>query len=206
MYDINIAVMEELNTIVATNLAFLRKKAGLTQLEFGEKFNYTDKTVSRWESGTILPSVDVLKKIADFYGISVDYILSEHHSSKEFNSVIVQTANPKNKIILMALVVAVIWSVVATIYVASIYNLGTANFEENRWWCSFLWAVPFSFLILAVLNRRWFRGSKWTVVFSSIFVWTILIAAFVTFIYGVFWYLFFIGIPVQVAIILASKL
>ena len=198
--------MRELNDIISTNLVFLRKKAGLTQLEFGEKFNYTDKTVSRWESGTILPNVDVLKQIADFYGVSVDYLLTEHHSSKEFNSVIAQTSNPKKKMVIMSLVVTVIWCIVATIYVASIYNLGTANFEENRWWCVFLWGVPVSFFVLSVLNRKWFKGSKWTVVFSSLFVWTILIAAFVTFIYGVFWYLFFIGVPVQVAIILASKL
>ena len=198
--------MEEINTIVATNLVYLRKKVGLTQLEFGEKFNYTDKTVSRWESGTSLPGVDVLKEIADYYGITVDYILTEHHSSKEFDSVITKTINPKNKMVIMALVVSVIWAIVATIYVASIYNLGTSDFEQNRWWCSFLWAVPLSFFVLAILNRRWFRGSKWTVVFASIFVWTILIAAFITFIYGVFWYLFFIGIPVQVALILASKL
>ena len=203
---INIVVMEELSTIIATNLVFLRKKSGLTQLEFGEKFNYTDKTVSRWESGTSMPSVDVLKEIADFYGISVDYILTEHHSSKEFNSVIAKTANPKNKIVLMALYVTVIWAICATIYVASIYNTGTSDLEANRWWCTFLWAVPISFLLLGILNHKWFRGSKWTVVFFSAFVWTILIAAFITFIYGVFWYLFFIGVPVQVAIILASKL
>lgn len=198
--------MAELNQIIATNLVFLRKKVGLTQLEFGEKFNYTDKSVSRWESGSILPSVDTLKQIADFYGVSVDYILTEHRSAKEFNSVIVKTVNPKNKIIMMALVIAVIWAIVATIYVASIYNLGTNDPEVNRWWSVFLWAVPLSFLVLAILNYRWFRGSKWTPIFLSLFVWTILLAAFVTFIYGVFWYLFFIGIPVQIAIILASKL
>ena len=59
--------MEDLGQIISTNLIFLRKNAGLTQLEFGEKFNYTDKTVSRWENGSIIPSVEILKQIADFY-------------------------------------------------------------------------------------------------------------------------------------------
>ena len=68
--------MKNLNEIIGENLTFLRKKAGFTQLELGEKFNYSDKTVSKWEQGSVLPSVDVLKEIADFYGVSVDYILS----------------------------------------------------------------------------------------------------------------------------------
>ena len=198
--------MAELNEIIASNLVFLRKKAGLTQLEFGEKFNYTDKTVSRWESGTVVPSVEVLKQIADFYGISVDYILSEHHSAQEFNSVIARTVKPRNKIILMALIVSVIWAIVGTIYVASIYNLGTADYEINRWWTVFLWATPLSFLTLGLLTWKWFKGSKWAVIFLSIFVWTTLLAAFITFIYGVFWYLFFIGVPVQIILILTHKL
>ena len=51
--------MEKLGSIIGTNLTFLRKKAGLTQLEFGEKFNYSDRTVSKWELGDIIPSVEV---------------------------------------------------------------------------------------------------------------------------------------------------
>ena len=51
--------MKNLNEIIGENLTFLRKKAGFTQLELGEKFNYSDKTVSKWEQGSVLPSVDV---------------------------------------------------------------------------------------------------------------------------------------------------
>ena len=67
--------MKSLNEIVGENLTFLRKKAGFTQLEFGEKFSYSDKTVSKWENGSVLPSVDVLKQIADFYGVKKHLII-----------------------------------------------------------------------------------------------------------------------------------
>ena len=97
--------MENLNLIISTNLTFLRKKAGLTQLEFGEKFNYTDKTVSRWENGTIIPAVETLKDIADFYGVSVDYLLTEHNSIHDFNITIRDTINPKKKALLISLTI-----------------------------------------------------------------------------------------------------
>ena len=152
--------MENLNAIIANNLIYLRKKAGLTQLEFGEKFNYTDKTVSRWENGSVLPSVDTLKLIADYYGVSVDYLLSEHHGSKEYESTLSKTLNGKRKMVLIALYVTVIWAVALTVYLASIYDLGTANMIENRWWCVFLWAIPVSLLVMSFLTYRYFKGRK----------------------------------------------
>ena len=40
--------MENIKQIVAKNVADLRRSAGLTQLEFAEKLNYSDKAVSKW--------------------------------------------------------------------------------------------------------------------------------------------------------------
>ena len=195
--------MENLNKIIGSNLIFLRKKAGLTQLEFGEKFSYSDKTVSRWEQGDVIPSVEVLKDIADFYGVSVDFILKEHKSEEDFSSIVKKTPYAANKILLIILVCTIIVSVCVTIYVASIYNLGTTNPEVNRWWAVFLWAVPVSSLIVAYMTKKIFNSSKMFVICISVFIWTILIAAFFSFLYkGIYWYLFFIGIPVQAALIM----
>ena len=199
--------MEELNKIIGSNLTFLRKKAGLTQLEFGEKFSYSDKTVSKWEQGDVVPSVEVLKGIADYYGVSVDYILSEHNSEEDFKAIVKKTPNAANKITLIALVVTIIFAICVTIYVASIYNLGTADLHSNRWWAVFLWAIPISFLVIAYMTKRIFHSRKWMLIYISCFVWTVLIAAFFSFLFdGVYWYLFFIGIPVQAAIILLMYL
>ncbi|MCR4910940.1 MAG: helix-turn-helix domain-containing protein [Bacilli bacterium] len=199
--------MENLGANIANNLIYLRKKAGLTQLEFGEKFNYTDKTVSRWENGSVIPSVETLKEIADYYGVTLDYLVSEHRNSREFESSISKTINAKNKIILMSLFVTVIVFISMTVYIASVYDLGTADPNVNRWWVTFLWMVPFSSLGLAFLTNRYFKGSRWTIIYMSCFVWSILLSAYITFIAkGNYWYLFFIGLPVQVALILFRKL
>lgn len=42
-------------------LAELRKEQKLTQAELGEKLGVTNKTVSRWETGTYVPPVEILE-------------------------------------------------------------------------------------------------------------------------------------------------
>ena len=199
--------MENLNKIIGSNLIFLRKKAGLTQLEFGEKFSYSDKTVSKWEQGDVVPSVETLKQIADFYGVSVDFILKEHTTEEDFASIVKKTPNVANKLLLILLIDTIIYSIAVTIYVASIYNLKTIDVHANRWWSVFLWAAPICFLINAYMTKRIFNSNKIVIILISCFVWSILIAAFISFLdMGVYWYLFFIGLPVQASLIMLNYL
>ena len=61
--------MEENKTpeqIIAENLVYYRKASGLTQLEIAEKFNYSDKSISKWERAEGMPDIFVLKSFADF--------------------------------------------------------------------------------------------------------------------------------------------
>ncbi len=53
----------------------LRLSLGLNQVEFGKRINVTKQSVCNWENGNILPSVEMLKKIATVYSISADYLL-----------------------------------------------------------------------------------------------------------------------------------
>lgn len=57
-------------------LADLRKREGLTQAELGEKLGVTNKTVSRWETGTYMPDIEMLQKLGQLYGVSINEILS----------------------------------------------------------------------------------------------------------------------------------
>lgn len=199
--------MKSLNEIVGENLTFLRKKAGFTQLEFGEKFSYSDKTVSKWENGSVLPSIDVLKQIADFYGVSTDYILSEHNNEKEFKSIIKQTPNFNKKTLIVCLIITIIFTIGMTIYLASIWNMKTPDPNINRYWTVFLWCVPVSALVISFSARRIFKYPRSVLIFRSIFIWTVLASAYVTFLYsGNYWYLFFIGVPLQIVVILIYNL
>ena len=57
-------------------IAELRKEKGLTQEQFGEKVGVTNKTVSRWETGTYLPPADVLLNMSELFGVSINELLS----------------------------------------------------------------------------------------------------------------------------------
>lgn len=54
----------------------LRKKKGLTQEELADIMFVSRTAVSKWESGRGYPSIDSLKAIARFFGVTVDELLS----------------------------------------------------------------------------------------------------------------------------------
>ena len=54
----------------------LRKQKGLTQEELAERLYVSRTAVSKWESGRGYPSIDSLKAISQFFGITVDELLS----------------------------------------------------------------------------------------------------------------------------------
>lgn len=57
-------------------LSQLRKEKGLSQETLAEKIGVTNKTISRWETGTYMPDVEMMKILAEFFGVSVDELLS----------------------------------------------------------------------------------------------------------------------------------
>lgn len=53
----------------------LRKSKGLTQQAIADMFNVGKSTYSYWENGTCEPSYETLYKLAEYFGVSVDYLL-----------------------------------------------------------------------------------------------------------------------------------
>ena len=53
----------------------LRKKKGISQLRLATDLNTTQNTISRYETGEREPGIDELIKIADYFNVSVDYLL-----------------------------------------------------------------------------------------------------------------------------------
>ncbi len=53
----------------------LREDADLTQKQVGEAINVLQRTYAYYESGQRMVPPQVLCALADFYGVSVDYIL-----------------------------------------------------------------------------------------------------------------------------------
>ncbi|WP_238861105.1 helix-turn-helix transcriptional regulator [Clostridium sp. YIM B02569] len=56
-------------------LLTLRKEKGLTQYELADKLGFSRGQVGNYEQGSRQPDQETLVKIADFFGVSVDYLL-----------------------------------------------------------------------------------------------------------------------------------
>ena len=54
----------------------LRKEKKLTQKELADKINVSKITVLRWENGESQIKTDKAEKLADFFGVSVGYLLA----------------------------------------------------------------------------------------------------------------------------------
>ena len=63
-------------TRIGAFLAELRKENGLTQEALGKVLGVSNKTVSRWETGAYLPPAEMLQRMSERYGVSINEILS----------------------------------------------------------------------------------------------------------------------------------
>ena len=64
-------------------IAELRKEQGLTQEQLGENIGVTNKTISRWETGTYLPPADALMAMSELFSVSINEILSGRRLSDQ---------------------------------------------------------------------------------------------------------------------------
>ena len=53
----------------------LRTARNLSQVQLAHRLGVTKQSVSNWENDNILPSIEMLKKIATFFHCSTDYLL-----------------------------------------------------------------------------------------------------------------------------------
>lgn len=63
----------------------LRKEKELTQQQFAEILNVSNRTVSRWENGNNMPDLDVLIYISDYYEIDLRELLDGERKSEKMN-------------------------------------------------------------------------------------------------------------------------
>ena len=62
---------------IAKKISALRKRAGISQEQLAEKLSISRQSVSKWESGQVLPKLDMILSICDLFGISADDFLRE---------------------------------------------------------------------------------------------------------------------------------
>lgn len=63
------------------NIAFFRKKRGITQEELANALGVTNQAVSKWESGKCAPDIQLLPDIAEYFNISIDELFGRSVNS-----------------------------------------------------------------------------------------------------------------------------
>lgn len=61
--------------MLSENIKKLRIANGLSQVELAKKIGVTKQCVSNWENDNVMPSIDMLVKIANLFKVSTDRIL-----------------------------------------------------------------------------------------------------------------------------------
>ncbi len=56
-------------------IRILRKSYNYSQQELAARLGVSKQSVSNWENGNILPSIEMLMKLAGLFSVSTDYIL-----------------------------------------------------------------------------------------------------------------------------------
>lgn len=188
--------MENLNVIIGKKLLYLRKKSKLTQAELAEKLNYSDKAISKWEKGESLPSVEVFYKISKLYGVSLDYIIGDETIDPQ---PIKNDTKKRIYLNITHLAVLAVWFVALLLFV--IFDIITHTSQ----WMIFAWAVPASFTVAIVFDCIWHKrkGFFWLI---SLFVWSLLLSFVLQFMTFNIWKILLVGIPLQIAIIIWSRM
>lgn len=195
--------MSDLREIIAENIAALRQENNLTQLALAERLNYSDKAVSKWERAESVPDVSVLKSIADLFGVSVDYLLTDDHTAFRAEKKEEKTLDRKNHALITFLAFGLVWMLATYLFVQlSVLNIG-GGFPL---WLFFLYAVPASVVVLLIFNCIWGRRA-WNPWIVSILLWSVLAAVFLSFVAlapeaGGIWMVFLLGVPAEYLILL----
>ncbi len=165
----------EIAEIVANNLSSLRKDRGLTQGELAEKFNYSDKNISRWERGEIIPDLATLQDLADFYGVTIDYLT---HKPTTDNKLLYRKSRDeidlRNRLIICCLWILGVWTI-ASVACGAILILHQDNVYSP--WMPFIWAIPGTFCVLSSYAWR-YKLNLHLLAYRICFCWALLAASY----------------------------
>lgn len=199
-----ISVMENLPAVVGKNLQTLRKAKGMTQQDLARQINYSDKSISKWELGYALPSVDILLDFASFYGVTLDFLVSEHQEEEVKKTASVQPKDV-NRPTIMAMTLAFLILVAISIFFSR-YFFTEQDVDKNGLWPVFLWMIPVGFLLMAAETHLFYHNSLPTLILASCALWTLLLVIPLALQRTDLWLLLIAGIPIEIIMILWRNL
>lgn len=190
--------MENMYENLSDNLIRLRKSRNLTQAEFADIVKYSDKSISKWETGTSVPNLETLVVISEYYGITIDELIKKPVDSLDL--ITKEKIRTTSKWTIVILAILAIWLIFTTVFV---YLAIRSNGEIIKWRL-FIWPIPVSASIGIVFSALW--RPKYIYIVSSLFLWTLLASIYLQWVDRNYYMIFFIGIPIQLIIIISRGL
>lgn len=77
--------MDKYQELFCKKIIELRKQSGISQEAAAEAIGISSSALSSYESGMRKPKYEKVEKIADYYGVSVDYLLGETDEEPELS-------------------------------------------------------------------------------------------------------------------------
>ena len=130
----------------------LRKEKQITQEELAEKLGVSNRTVSRWETGSNMPDFDVLIELSDFYDVEIKEILEgekkekECSNSKEELLLIADYNNQQKKKLTVMIKILFLIGLISMVVYLFIHNINELELVSQ-----FLLGITFSVLLIGLL-------------------------------------------------------
>ncbi len=180
-------LMENVKQIVSQNLIKLRKENGLTQAELAKLINYSDKAISRWETGEVVPDLETIYALSEVFEVPVSAITEKQSDEKKTDD---KAQSLSQKILSQIFLACEIWFIICAIYVY--FKIS----RQSNIWQIFVWGVPATALMLWFFNRKE-PLNVLLFIYATIFVWSFITCVYLHLLDSNPWYLYFIGLPLQ---------
>ncbi len=190
--------MKTLNEIISENLILHRKNNLLTQSEVAYLLNYSDKSVSKWEQGHSIPTLEVLMELSKIYNVTLDELVTDKDikridERKELEKLVKKRYS---RLIISLISITGIW-IISTIIYSTLTMLNIPNAS-----LAYLWSVPTTTLMAFLFNIIWGKRNM-SFIILSLLLWLTISAIYITtYSYYPMKELFYIGVPIQVVIFL----
>ena len=80
---------------LAEKLFELRKEKGWSQEKLAEQINVSRQSISKWESGQVLPEIEKIIELSKIFQVTTDYLLLDENSEKGSTAVILEEDKDK---------------------------------------------------------------------------------------------------------------
>ena len=178
--------MENLREIIATNIINLRKAKNWTQVKLARRINFSDKAVSRWEKGEVMPDIETIQRLSEVFDVPMTAIIEKQKKQQQET----KTKPTKQEVLSQIFLVCEIWTILSVAY--AYLNISSGL----NVWKIFLWGVPATVLLLYIVNLR-HKHNVSSFVYGTIFIWTFTACLFIQMIHLHAWFFFILGIPIQ---------